>query len=42
VIDPNEQNKREASATKRKGTSIFRNDLSIPVAGSGVGINVPG
>jgi hypothetical protein len=44
VIDPNQQNAREAAAARRKGTSIFRSDLTIPSAatGTGVGINVPG
>ena len=45
VIDAN--NDRANAAAKRRGTSIFRNDLSIPSAGGsgggsvGTGLNVP-
>lgn len=43
VIDPNDQNAREGASAARKGTSIFRNDLTIPTgSGSGNGVNIPG
>lgn len=42
VINPNAQNQRDLAATQSKGTSIFRNDLSIPSSSSvGTGINIP-
>ncbi len=42
-IDPQVQNKRETASAQRKGTSIFRNDLTIPTGTSAVGsgINIP-
>ena len=43
MIDAN--NDRTNANAKRKGTSIFRNDLSIPTGGGsaavGSGLNVP-
>lgn len=41
-IDPNVKNRRESASQARKGTSIFRNDLTIPVgADPGNGVNIP-
>lgn len=43
VIDAN--NDRSNASAKRKGTSIFRNDLSIPTGGGagpvGTGLSIP-
>lgn len=40
VIDPEAQKRRDMTAAQRKGTSIFRNDLAIPSAGVGTGLNI--
>jgi pSer/pThr/pTyr-binding forkhead associated (FHA) protein len=44
TIDPQVQNKRESASSQRKGTSIFRNDLTIPTGAGAVGsgVNIPG
>lgn len=46
VLTSDANNARANSDAKRRGTSIFRNDLSIPTGGGsggpvGVGLNVP-
>jgi len=42
-LDPQSRNQRENASTQRRGTSIFRNDLTIPVGGgsTGSGVNIP-
>lgn len=42
VIDAKDQNARDGASAVRKGTSIFRNDLTIPTGKSGNGVNIPG
>lgn len=39
-LDPQVKNQRENASTQRKGTSIFRNDLTIPTGGAAVGSGV--
>lgn len=40
-INARDQNSRDAASSNRQGTSIFRNDLSIPASPIGSGINLP-
>jgi len=48
-IAPSETNKRQSATSQRQGTSVFRNDLTIPMGGGsvgtggtgGAGINIP-
>lgn len=42
VIDPEAQKRRDMTTAQRKGTSVFRNDLSIPAGGTGTGLNIGG
>lgn len=42
IVDPNVQKRRDLTSAQRTGTSVFRNDLSIPSSGAvGTGINIP-
>lgn len=43
-VDPNTRNSRENASTTKSGTSIFRNDLTIPTAAAPTGssgLNIP-
>ncbi len=41
-IDPNKMNGQDTASANRRGTSLFRNDLSLPTtSGFGSGLNIP-
>lgn len=41
-IDPQARNSRDNASTQRTGTSVFRNDLTVPTGSSvGAGLNIP-
>lgn len=42
VIEAGPKNARDTASAQRAGTSVFRNDLSIPTGGNiGTGVSIP-